>query len=342
MNMEFERKLTIPMEIKKLHPLTPGIIKTFQRRDEELKRILSGIDNRFVLIIGPCSADKENSVMDYLFRLKKVEEKVCDKLFIIPRIYTSKPRTMSFGYMGMIHQPDPDRKADMLKGIVAARELHIKAVKETELTCADELLYAENYRYFDDLIGYVAIGARSVENQSHRLTASGIDVPVGMKNPRSGDITVMINAAYAAQQKQTFIYRGWEVHSNGNPFAHLILRGYSDLAGNDISNYGRETLDLIMLEYEKLKLSNPAVIIDTNHSNSGRNPQKQPEIAFKIVNARNSDNSVKQLVKGLMVESYIEDGCQPLNGKCYGKSVTDPCLGWKKTEKMILELADKL
>jgi 3-deoxy-7-phosphoheptulonate synthase len=281
--------------------------------------------------------------LDYISRLREVQEQVKDKIFIVPRCYTNKPRTTGKGYKGMLHQPDPENKPDMFKGLIAIRELHMRVVKETGFTCADEMLYTENYKYLDDILGYVAVGARSVENQQHRLTASGIEVPVGMKNPTSGAFSVMMNAITAAQDKHTFIYRGWEVHSQGNPYAHAILRGYMNKQGQTHPNYHYEDILLVSQLYAKQpELQNPAVIIDTNHSNSGKDPFEQVRIAKEIVHNRKINAEVAKLVKGLMIESYIEDGNQPVGGGCYGKSITDACLGWDKSQRLIFDLAERL
>ena len=342
MNMEFERKLAIPMEVKEMYPLTGENGKTVEKRAAEIKKIFEGKDDRLVLVIGPCSADNEDSVIDYISRLRTVQDKVEDKIFIVPRIYTGKPRTTGDGYKGMLHQPDPSAKPDMFKGIVAIRELHMRALSETGFSCADEMLYPENTKYLDDLLCYIAIGARSVENQQHRLTASGLDVPVGMKNPTGGDLSVMMNSVTAAQHKHTFIFRGWEVHSQGNPLAHTILRGYMNKHGQSLPNYHYEDLIRLCDLYAKSELANPAVIIDTNHANSGKNPFEQSRIVHEVLSNCRADSSIKKLVKGFMIESYIEDGAQKIGEGCYGKSITDPCLGWEKTEKLIYEIADRI
>ena len=342
MGMTFERKLPIPQEVKKLYPLSNQLKEIVTNRDNELKSIFKGESDKFILIIGPCSADNESSVIDYISRLKKIQEQVKDKIFIVPRIYTNKPRTTGDGYKGMLHQPNPNEKPDMYKGIVSIRQLHIKAIEETGFTCADEMLYPENYRYLSDILGYVAVGARSVENQQHRLTASGIDIPVGMKNPTGGDISVMMNAITAAQHKHTYIYRGWEVHSDGNPYIHSILRGYVNKRGQTSSNYHYEDLINLYDEYAKTNLSNPAVIVDTNHANSGKQYLEQIRISKEILHSMRLNNDIKGLVKGLMIESYIEDGCQKIGEGVYGKSITDPCLGWEKSERLILDIADLL
>ena len=342
MNMNFKRKLPIPMDIKAQYPLTNELEEMKIKRDKEIKDVFEGKDNRFLLIIGPCSADNDDSVLDYISRLRTVQDKVSEKILIIPRIYTNKPRTTGDGYKGMLHQPDPHKAEDMLKGVIAIRNLHIRAMKETGFTCADEMLYPENYRYLSDLLSYVAIGARSVENQQHRLTASGLDIPVGMKNPTAGDISVMMNSITAAQHSHTYIYRGWEVESQGNPLAHAILRGYVNKHGQSMPNYHYEDLIHLAETYEKSGLSNPAVIIDTNHANSGKKWMEQPRIAKEVLHSCRHSADVKKLVKGLMIESYIEDGAQKPEECVYGKSITDPCLGWEKTEKLILDLADIL
>ncbi len=340
MNLSFERKLPIPQEIKEMCPLSNDLSKIVQKRDKEIADIFTGKSDKIILIIGPCSADNEDSVIDYISRLRTVQEKVKDKIYIIPRIYTNKPRTTGDGYKGMLHQPNPNEKPDMLKGIMMIRDLHIRALKETGFSCADEMLYPENYRYLDDILAYVAIGARSVENQQHRLTASGISVPVGMKNPTSGDLSVMMNAITAAQHKHTFIYRGWEVHSNGNPLSHAILRGYVNKHGQSLPNYHYEDLSLLCELYDKADLQNPAVIIDTNHANSGKQPLEQMRIAKDVMHSTRHDSSIKKIVKGFMIESYIEDGAQKIGECIYGKSITDPCLGWEKSEKLIYDLAE--
>ena len=342
MNMNFKRKLPIPMEIKEQYPITYKLEQVKEKRDKEIKDIFESKDDRLILIIGPCSADNDDSVIDYISRLRTVQDKVEDKILIIPRIYTNKPRTTGDGYKGMLHQPDPHKGEDMLKGVVAIRNLHIRAMHETGFTCADEMLYPENYRYLNDVLSYVAVGARSVENQQHRLTASGFDIPVGMKNPTGGDISVMMNSITAAQHSHTFIYRGWEVESQGNPLAHAILRGYVNKHGQSLPNYHYEDLINLAEIYDKSGLANPAVIIDTNHANSGKKWMEQPRIAKEVLHSCRHSADVKKLVKGLMIESYIEDGAQKTEECVYGKSITDPCLGWEKTEKLILDLADIL
>ena len=340
--MVFERKLTIPKEVKEMYPLTDTMKKTVATRAEEIKDIFTGRDDRLLLIIGPCSADRDDSVLEYISRLRVVQEKVKDRIYIIPRIYTNKPRTTGDGYKGMLHQPDPDAKPDMFKGIVAIRELHIKALEETGFSCADEMLYPENHRYLDDVLAYVAVGARSVENQQHRLTASGISEPVGMKNPTGGDISVMMNSITAAQHKHTFIYRGWEVHSQGNPLAHAILRGYVNKHGQSIPNYHFEDLIHLHEAYLSSGLANPAVIVDTNHATSGKRPFEQHRIALEVLNSCKYNADIKKLVKGFMIESYLEDGAQKIGDGVFGRSITDPCIGWEKTERLIYDLAEKV
>ena len=342
MQMTFHRKLPVPMEVKKDFPLTDKMIGVKEERDKSIRAVFDGSLDKFILVIGPCSADHSEPVLEYISRLRKIQEQVSDKIIIIPRIYTNKPRTTGQGYKGMLHQPDPDAKPDMYKGIVAIRELHLAALRDYDFSCADEMLYPENHRYLSDLLSYVAVGARSVENQQHRLTASGIDVPVGMKNPTGGDLGVMMNSIVAAQSSHTFLYRGWEVTSEGNPYAHAILRGYIDFAGRSTSNYHYEDLLRVKELYAKSDLTNPSIIVDTNHNNSGKKYLEQVRIAKDIVHSRNQNEDIKRLVKGLMIESYIEDGAQGVGEHVFGKSITDPCLGWEKTEKLILDIADKL
>ena len=342
MAMIFERKLPIPQEVKAQYPLSAELEKIVNKRAGEIADVFSGKSEKLVLIIGPCSADNEDSVIDYIYRLRSVQDKVSDKILIIPRIYTNKPRTTGDGYKGMLHQPDPNEKPDMYKGIVAIRQLHMRALSETGFSCADEMLYPENYRYLSDILGYVAVGARSVENQQHRLVSSGISVPVGMKNPTSGDISVMMNSITAAQHKHTFIYRGWEVHSEGNPLAHAILRGYVNKHGQSMPNYHFEDLVHLAEIYAGSGLTNPGVIVDTNHANSGKKYLEQIRITKEVLHSCRHDSEVKKLVKGFMIESYIEDGAQKIGDCIYGKSITDPCLGWEKTEKLIFDIADLL
>lgn len=342
MDMKFFRKLPVPKELKEQFPADERIVKIKQERDPEIRRIFEGKSDKLLLIIGPCSADREDAVLDYLTRLSKVQEKVKDKIMIIPRVYTNKPRTTGGGYKGLVHQPDPEKKPDMLQGIIAVRELHQRAILESGLTCADEMLYPENHRYVSDLLSYVAIGARSVEDQQHRLTASGVGIPVGMKNPTGGDLSVMMNSITAAQGQHVFLYRGWEVQSLGNPYAHALLRGYVDKHGKTYSNYHYEDLNELFELYQESSLKNPGVIIDTNHANSGKHYLEQIRIAKEVMHSCHLSKDIRGLVKGLMIESYIEDGNQPVGGGCYGKSITDPCLGWEKSERLIYEIADLL
>ena len=340
MNMDFKRKLTIPSELKQEYPVTKEMAQAFERRDRELKDILSGNSSRLVLIVGPCSADREESVLDYISRLVPVQEQVKDQILIVPRVYTNKPRTTGAGYKGMLHQPDPSAAPDMLKGLISIRELHMRVLRETGFSCADEMLYPENYKYLDDVLAYVAVGARSVENQQHRLTSSGISVPVGMKNPTGGDLSVMMNSINAAQHSHTFIYRGWEATSTGNPYAHAILRGYTNKHGDSRPNYHYEDLVCLHRRYKEQGLLNPAAIIDANHANSGKNPFQQGRIIREVLQNRNYDPDIHALVKGFMVESYIEDGNQKIGQGVYGKSITDACLGWDKTQKLIYDIAE--
>ncbi|MBO6159362.1 MAG: 3-deoxy-7-phosphoheptulonate synthase [Firmicutes bacterium] len=342
MSMEFEKRLAVPMEVKEMYPVSLKLEELVQKRNVEMQQILSGGDDRLMLIIGPCSADSEEPVIDYITRLRKVQDQVADKIYMVPRIYTNKPRTTGSGYKGMLHQPDPTERPNLFKGIVAIRELHLRALAETGFSCADEMLYPENAQYLDDLLGYVAVGARSVENQQHRLTASGMNCPVGMKNPTSGDIDVMMNSITAAQHGHTFIYRGWQVHSQGNPYTHAILRGYVNHHGQSQPNYHYENLTRLADAYAKLELANPAVIVDCNHSNSGKQYMEQIRIAKEVLSSRRYNPDIHKLVKGLMIESYIEDGSQKIGEGVYGKSITDPCLGWEKTERLIYDLAEML
>lgn len=341
-NINFKRKLPIPKELKAEMPLSKEGEEIKAKRDKEIAEVFRGTSDKFILIIGPCSADRIDSVMDYINRLVPVQEQVKDKIIIIPRIYTGKPRTIGVGYKGMLHQPDPSKAPDMLEGIKAIRSIHKKAIEETGLCPADEMLYPENYRYLSDLLSYVAVGARSVENQEHRLVSSGIDVPVGMKNPTSGDISVMLNSIKAAQNPQTFLYRGWEVESKGNNLTHAILRGSVDKYRNNHTNYHYEDLSLLYDAYCNGEYKNPAVIVDTNHDNSGKKYLEQIRIANEVLHAMRHSNDIKKMVKGLMIESYIEDGCQKIEEGIYGKSITDPCLGWDKTKKLIFSIAEQL
>ncbi|MBS7359213.1 MAG: 3-deoxy-7-phosphoheptulonate synthase [Oscillospiraceae bacterium] len=338
--MNFKRKLPIPMDIKAQFPLTAEMEKQKKANDEEIKKVFTGESDKFILVIGPCSADSKDSVLDYISRLAEVREKVKDKIVIIPRIYTNKPRTTGAGYKGMLHQPDPNENPDMLHGIIAIRDLHMSALKEYGFSCADEMLYPDNHRYLSDILSYVAVGARSVENQQHRLTASGLDIPVGMKNPTSGDLSIMMNAITAGQSSHTFIYRGWEVESEGNEYTHAIMRGFVNDDGRSFSNYHYEDLEKLVALYKDSGLKNPSCIVDTNHANSGKRYLEQVRIAKDVLHSRNLNSDIKNLVKGFMIESYIEDGAQKIGDCIYGKSITDPCLGWKKTERLIYDIAE--
>ncbi len=342
MGMNFSRKLPIPKEIKEQFPIDANVVSVKEKKDKELRDIFTGASDKFVLIIGPCSADNEGSVIDYVTRLAKIQEQVKDKIMIVPRIYTNKPRTTGEGYMGMVHQPDPEKKEDLIGGIISVRKLHARAVNESGLICADEMLYPENGRYLDDILGYCAVGARSVEDQQHRLVASGLTIPVGMKNPTSGDISVMLNSIKAAQVPHTFIYRGWDVTTTGNDTAHAILRGYVDSDGKSHANYHYEDMIQLFEMYKQRNLLNPALIVDTNHANSGKKPLEQIRIAKEILHSCRHSDDIRSMVKGLMIESYIEDGAQKIGEGIYGKSITDPCLGWEKSERLILDIADLL
>ena len=343
MNMEFYRKLPTPKELKEEFPASDKIQKIKAERDAEIRAIFEGKNDKLLLVIGPCSADREDAVLEYIGRLVNVQEKVKDKIFIIPRIYTNKPRTVGTGYKGMLHQPDPEKKEDMLKGIISIRELHKRAIEETGFTCADEMLYPENHRYLSDLLSYVAVGARSVENQQHRLTASGLEIPVGMKNPTSGDLSVMINSVIAAQGSHSFIYRTWEVKTSGNPLAHTILRGATNKHGNSVPNYHYEDIQLLLEKYNETHLVNPATIIDANHSNSGKKYEQQIRIVKDVLHTRRCNKDIESLVKGVMIESYLEPGNQKIGcgTHVYGKSITDPCLGWDQTERLIYDIAEE-
>lgn len=341
-NARFIRKLPIPMEIKKEFPLSERVSATRLARVEEMRAILDGRDRRLMLIIGPCSADREDSVMDYIHRLVPVQDEVKDKLLIVPRVYTNKPRTNGAGYKGMLHQPDPSKKPDMLAGIIAIRRLHTRVVEETGFACADEMLYPEDHRYLSDILGYVAVGARSVENQQHRLVASGLDIPVGMKNPTGGDLSVMMNSIYAAMGDHMFLYRGWEVETYGNPYAHAILRGCVNERGESRPNYHYEDLVQLYKLYTERAIKNPACIVDCNHANSGKQYLEQTRIAKEVMHSKRYSADINALVKGLMIESYIEDGNQKITECTYGKSITDACLGWEKTRQLIFDLAELL
>lgn len=341
MGFEFFTKLPTPAEIKNKYPISQRVQAIKEDRDSQIRKVFTGESDKFLAIIGPCSADNEDAVCDYLLRLKKVQEKIADKVLIIPRVYTNKPRTTGEGYKGMLHQPDPEKQPDMLAGIIAIRKMHLHAIELSEMTCADEMLYPENYRYLSDLLSYVAVGARSVEDQQHRLTVSGMDVPAGMKNPTSGDFGVMLNSVYAAQEGHRFIYRGWEVQTTGNNLAHTILRGAVNKHGESLPNYHYEDLHLLLDKYNERDLVNPACIIDTNHSNSNKQYKQQVRIAKEVLHSRSLDFDIHNLVKGLMIESYIEEGSQKIGKEhVYGKSITDPCLGWEETEKLLYTIAE--
>ena len=339
MNMDFKRKLPTPKEVKEMFPLSEDLAKIKQKNDEEIQAIIRGDSKKLLLIIGPCSADREDAVLDYMKRLRSVYEKVKDVIFIVPRVYTNKPRTTGQGYKGLLHQPDPTKPSDMLQGIIAIRKLHMDVLAQTGFSTADEMLYPDNHRYLSDLLSYVAVGARSVENQEHRLTASGINIPVGMKNPTSGDLKVMLNSILAAQSCHTFIYRGWEVDTMGNPLAHAILRGYVNKHGESQPNYHYEDLNFLASIYDSEKYKYPALIVDCNHSNSGKNYLEQIRIAKEVLHSASHNEKINNMLRGLMIESYIEDGAQKVDEGIYGKSITDACLGWDKTEALILELA---
>ena len=339
-NMIFKRKLPIPTEIKEQYPLTAELAQVKARRDKEIADVFTGKSGKMVLIIGPCSADREDAVLEYCERLAKLQEAVSDKLVLIPRVYTNKPRTTGDGYKGLLHQPDPRKTSDMLEGVIAIRRLHTNVLANTGLPTADEMLYPDNYRYLSDLLSYVAVGARSVENQEHRLTSSGIDIPVGMKNPTSGDISVMLNSIMAAQHPHTFIYRGWEVDTTGNPLAHAILRGYVNKHGESMPNYHFEELERLYNAYTAKGLQNMALIVDANHANSGKKYQEQPRICKEVLHSCRHSGEIKSMVKGFMVESYLEPGCQKIGDGVYGKSITDPCLGWEETIRLVQDIAD--
>lgn len=338
--MQFIRKLPEPMEIKQEIPLKEEFRKLKEKRDQEIADIMTGKDDRFLLIIGPCSADNELAVLDYCSRLAKVADEVKDRLFIVPRVYTNKPRTIGKGYKGMLHQPDPEGKENMMEGIKAIRRMHVHVIEQTGFTCAEEILYPENHRYLSDLLSYGAIGARSVEDQLHRMIASGAGIPVGMKNPTSGDLSVMMNSIEAAQSEQDFLFHGWEVHTTGNPLAHAILRGYVNHFGTSMPNYHYENLRKVADMYGERNLKNPAIVVDCNHNNSGKKYMEQIRIAKDVMASRQYADDIRQIVKGLMIESYIVDGNQKIGDGVYGKSITDPCLGWEKSRDLILSLAD--
>ena len=340
MSFEYIRKLPTPDEIREEFPFPAHLTELKKKRDEEIRKVLTGESNKFLVIIGPCSADNEDSVCDYVSRLARINEDVKDRLILIPRIYTNKPRTTGEGYKGIVHQPNPEQKPDFLSGLIAMRKMHIRAVEESGLTAADEMLYPENYRYLSDLLSYVAVGARSVEDQQHRLTVSGMEVPAGMKNPTSGDFSVMLNSCIAAQSSHTFLYRGHEVTTDGNPLAHTILRGAVNKHGQNIPNYHYEDLERLHEKYSLLNLHNPACIVDANHSNSGKKHYEQPRIVDEVLHSRLVNPAIAELVKGVMVESYLLPGSQKVNEHEYGKSITDPCLGWEDSKKLIYDIAE--
>lgn len=340
MNMEFRRKLPTPQTIKDMYPVSEALARQKEENDRQIRAVITGENDRLMLLIGPCSADREDAVLEYVGRLRALQQRVQEKILIVPRIYSNKPRTTGDGYKGMLHQPDPNAQPDMLKGLIAIRRMHIRVLEQTGFSGADELLYPENYYYLSDILSYVAIGARSVEDQQHRLIASGLDVPVGMKNPTSGDLSVMMNSILAAQHAHTFLFSQWEVHSKGNPLAHAILRGSVNKYGRSLPNYHYEDLSQLCDLYGKSDLKNPAVIIDTNHSNSGKKWEQQARIAKEVLHSTRHSEDIRRMVKGLMIESYLLDGNQKPEGGVYGLSITDACIGWEKTEQLVLELAD--
>ncbi len=340
MSFEFVKKLPTPSEIKEQYPVPEKLVALKKERDQEIRDVLTGKSNKFLVIIGPCSADNEDAVCDYVSRLAKVNEKVKDKLILIPRIYTNKPRTTGEGYKGIVHQPDPEKKPDLLAGLIAMRKMQIHAMDVSGLTAADEMLYPENWRYVSDILSYVAIGARSVEDQQHRMTVSGFDVPAGMKNPTSGDLTVMLNSVYAAQHPHTFIYRGWEVNTTGNDLAHTVLRGATSKHGQNLANYHYEDLNLLLQLYNERDLKNPATIIDSNHSNSSKQYKQQIRIIKEVMHSRKLSPDIHNLVKGVMIESYLIEGSQKVGEGVYGKSITDPCLGFEDSEQLIYDIAE--
>ncbi len=340
MSFEFIKKLPTPDEIREQFPFPADLAHLKAQRDQEIRDVISGKSDKFLVIIGPCSADNEDAVCDYAARLAKVNEKVKDKLILIPRIYTNKPRTTGEGYKGIIHQPDPEKKPDFLAGLIAMRKMHIHAVEVSGLTAEDEMLYPENWGYVSDILSYVAIGARSVEDQQHRIVVSGFDVPAGMKNPTSGNLTVMLNSVYASQHPHSFIYRGYEVKTNGNEYAHTVLRGATNKHGSSLPNYHYEDLNLLLKLYNERDLKNPAALIDANHSNSNKEYEQQIRIVKEVMHSRKLNKDIHNLVKGVMIESYLEEGCQKVGGGVYGKSITDPCLGWEASERLIYDIAE--
>ncbi len=342
MSFKFIKEVISPEELAKLCPMPAKDVLLKQERDRQIKEVFTGASDKFLVIIGPCSADNEDAVCDYISRLAKVQEKVADKVIIIPRIYTNKPRTTGEGYKGIVHQPDPEKEPDLLEGLIAMRKMHLRAIAENGLTAADEMLYPENWPYLADILSYVAVGARSVENQQHRLTISGIDVPAGMKNPTSGDFGVMLNSVVAAQKSHTFLYRTWEVTTSGNPLTHTILRGAVNKHGQSIPNYHYEDLNLLASMYHERDLQNPAIIVDANHANSNKLYQEQIRIVKEVLHSRRHSVDIGALVKGVMIESYIKGGSQKISDHIYGKSITDPCLGWEDSEKLVYTIAEGL
>ena len=339
-NMLFKRRLPVPKEIKAQYPLTEELARVKENRDNLIADVFTGKSDKMVLVIGPCSADREDAVLDYCSRLARLQEEVADRLVLIPRVYTNKPRTTGEGYKGLLHQPNPEKNSDMLEGVIAIRRLHTNVLAQTGLSTADEMLYPDNYRYLSDLLAYVAVGARSVENQEHRLTASGIAVPVGMKNPTSGDISVMLNSILAAQGSHTFIYRGWEVETTGNDMAHAILRGYVNRHGEAIPNYHYEELEHLYDSYAAKGLRNMALVVDANHSNSAKKFREQPRICKEVLHSCRHSENIRSMVKGFMIESYLEEGSQKIGEGVYGRSITDPCIGWAETERLVREIAE--
>lgn len=339
-NMTFKRKLPVPKEIKALYPVSAELSQLKADRDKMIADVFTGHNHRLILVIGPCSADREDAVLEYCERLARLQDITADKLIIIPRVYTSKPRTTGEGYKGLLHQPDPEQNSDILEGLITIRRLHTRVLSSTGLSTANEMLYPENHRYLSDLLSYVAVGARSVENQNHRLTASGISVPVGMKNPTGGDLSVMLNSIQAAQKQHTFIYRGWEVETAGNPLTHGIIRGYVNRHGEDVPNYHFKDLTQLFEAYKSRNLENMALIVDTNHSNSAKKPLAQPEICMDVLRSCGRSAAIRSMIKGFMIESYLESGCQKIGEHIYGKSITDPCIGWSETERLIYDIAE--
>ena len=342
MSFKFLKKVISPSELLQMYPIPEKDALVKKERDNQIKKVFTGVSDKFIVIIGPCSADNEDSVCDYISRLAKVQDKVKDKIIIIPRIYTNKPRTTGEGYKGIVHQPDPEKEPDLQVGLIAMRKMHLRAIAETGLTAADEMLYPENWPYVEDILSYVAVGARSVEDQQHRLTISGMDCPAGMKNPTSGDFSVMLNSCVAAQGNHTFLYRAYEVQTSGNPLAHTILRGAVNKHGQSIPNYHYEDLVRLLEMYNERELANPAVIVDANHANSNKLYYEQPRIVREVLHSRSVNSDIAGLVKGVMIESYIEPGNQKVSGHVYGKSITDACLGWDESEKLIFTIADHL